>query len=106
MKRETDNGSRPEDLTVNCVDCTINGNISLSAGGSIAGDHITTPADVKQLAPNFDFKDYWAAATFDNLEATFEFAVNISASNPKNELDIPVSTKAITRTVYLQSMTR
>ena len=96
---ETDGTLRPQDFSVNCVDCTINGNVSLSAGGSIAGDQITTPSDAMEIPSNFDFKDYWVGATFDSLEATFEFGVNLTASTANNALIIPINTTTISRTV-------
>ena len=92
---------RPKDFSVNCVNCAINGNISISAGGVWSVDHIQTPSDVEEIPSNFDFTDKWVAATFDNLDATFEFGINLTASNATNELIVPLGSKSISRTVCL-----
>ena len=92
---------RPKDFSVNCVNCSINGNISISAGGEWSIDHIPTPSDVEEISSDFDFNDKWVAATFDNLDATFEFGINLTASNATNELIVPLGSKSISKTACL-----
>lgn len=81
--------SRPQDLTVNCVNCSIIGEISVSGGGGIA-DHIIQPPAIFQKDSGFDFSDFWVGAVIDNMSAHFEFAINLTASNNTNELVVPL----------------
>lgn len=97
--RHVDDGTSHQDFSVDCVDCAIKGDISLSAGGSIPGHQILTPSDVKKITSGFDFTDYWAGATFDTLDAHFEFGINLTASETENELTIPINSTTISRTV-------
>lgn len=93
---------RTTDFTVNCVDCTINGDFALSAGDSSFPDQVfETPSDVQQRGngSDFDFDDIWIAATVDSLNATFEFGVNLIASNHTNEITVPVWSQTKTQTV-------
>ena len=80
---------RPKDFSVNCVNCSISGTISISAGGDWSVYHIQAPADVEEIPSDFEFNDKWVAATFDNLDATFEFGINLTASNATNEFIVP-----------------
>lgn len=96
---DIDDNLRPQDFSINCVDCAINGNISLSAGGSIDGYQISTPSDVMEIPSNFDFEDYWVGATFDSFDATFEFGIDLIPSTTDNVFIVPINTTTISRTV-------
>ncbi|KAM0800076.1 hypothetical protein BDR22DRAFT_963331 [Usnea florida] len=100
-----DNVIIPKDFSVNCVNCSINGNISISAGGDWSVDHIQTPSDVEEIPSDFDFSDKWVAATFDNLDATFEFGINLTASNATNEFIVPLDSKTISKTFDILTLT-
>ena len=99
--RENNGTFRPQDFSINCVDCAINGNVSLSAGGSIAGDQISTPSDVTEIPSNFDFSDFWVGATFDSFDAVFEFGINLTASTTENAFEVPINTTTISKKVCL-----
>lgn len=96
---DADGTLRPQDFSINCVNCAINGKVGLSAGGSIYGDQITTPSDVTEIPSKFDFKDYWVGATFDSFDATFELGINLTASTTNNAFIVPINTTTISRTV-------
>ena len=79
------------DFTINCLECSIAANLSLSAGGNLADiDTFDAPPDVMEIPSDFDFKDHWAAATFDSFDAVFELSVDLSASSPHNEIIVPI----------------
>ena len=88
-----DRKGRTVDFLIDCLDCSVQGNFSLSAGdSSIPGSIFETPDDVRQRAndSNFNFRDVWVAATFGFLNATFDISVNLTASNKTNELSVPL----------------
>ena len=65
-------------------------------------DDIKPPPDVLELPSEFDFKDHWVAATFDNFDAFFELNIDLNASSPHNEVNVPIPfTKTLSRTVNL-----
>ena len=96
---------RPQDFSVNCVDCSIDGEIGISAGGSWLGDHIQPPPDVEEIPSGFNFKDKWVAATLDKLDAIFKFGINLTATKASNEFIVPIDSKTISRTVNLIRIT-
>lgn len=77
------------DFTINCLDCSITANLSLSAGGELTTLKFDAPQDVREIPSDFNFEDHWAAATFDNFDAVLELSVNLSASSPHNEIKVP-----------------
>lgn len=81
--------SRKQDLTVNCVNCSIVGEISVSGGGGI-GDDIIQPPAIFQKDSGFDFSDFWVGAAINTTSAHFEFAINLTASNNTNEFTVPL----------------
>ena len=81
--------SRPQDFTVNCVNCSIVGDISVSGGGGVGG-HIIQPPAIFEKDLRFDFSDLWVGAVIDNMSAHFEFAINLTASNNTNEFIVPL----------------
>ena len=84
-----------ESLTVDCLNCSLLGNLSISAGRK---GLIDTPPDVDQLGNStFDFKDLWAAVTAEVLNATFEVAVDIKAGN--SEMTVPIYSHTISEQV-------
>ncbi len=90
--------SRPQDFSVNCVNCSIIGNISVSGGGSILDHTIEPPANFpKDLG--FDPSDLWVGAVIDSMTAHFEFAINLTASNNTNEFVVPLYSKTKSHTV-------
>lgn len=97
------------DFTINCDNCAITGDFSLSAGDDkIPGHVFKTPPDVEHRANGTDyFKGIWAAATVESLNATFEFGINLKASNPNNELSVPLysQTKSLTIGIFTLSAT-
>lgn len=65
-------------------------------------DDIKPPPDVKVIPSDFDFKDHWVAATFDNFDAYFELSIDLNASSPHNEINVPIPfTKTLSKTVSL-----
>lgn len=78
-----------QDLTVNCVNCSIVGEISVSGGGGI-GDDIIQPPAIFQKDSGFDFSDFWVGAAINTTSAHFEFAINLTASNNTNEFTVPL----------------
>lgn len=65
-------------------------------------DYIKPPPDVLTIPSNFSFKDHWVAATFDNFDAFFELTIDLNASSPHNEINVPIPfTKTLSRTVSL-----
>lgn len=65
-------------------------------------DDIKPPPDVQEIHSDFDFKDHWVAATFDNFDAVFELSIDLNASSPQNEINVPIPfTKTLSRTVSL-----
>ena len=56
--RKTDNHLRTMDSTIDCIDCSIIGNLSRSGGGEIALTDSEAPDDVKKFNSTFDFKDH------------------------------------------------
>ena len=77
--------SRSQDFTVNCVNCSIIGEISVSAG-----DDIIQPPPIFRKDSEFDFNDLWVGAVINNMSAHFEFAINLTASNNTNEFHVPL----------------
>ena len=101
---DTDGVCRNQDLSIDCTKCDIFGNISLSGGGKIPddlfpGSQIPTPADVLELHPNFNFTGLWVGATFDELNAHFDFNVILNASNQSNEFAVSLPSKTFTKSV-------
>lgn len=92
---------RPQDFSINCVNCSINGEIDISAGGDWLSHRFPTPSDVEEISSGFDFDDKWVAATFDTLEAIFKLGINLTASNATNEFTVPIDSKTISKTVFL-----
>ncbi|KAK3166835.1 hypothetical protein OEA41_009960 [Lepraria neglecta] len=69
----------PQDFSVNCINCSITGDISLAGGGKfgdIPSFTVDTPPDLLVIHPEFDFIQKWVAASVDNLTAHFEFGLN------------------------------
>lgn len=96
------------DFTINCDNCAITGNFSISAGdSSIPSNVFKTPSDVEQRAngSDFNFEDIWAAATIDYLNATFEFGVNLKASNTTNEFSVPLDPLTKSKTIGIFNLT-
>ncbi|CAD6563932.1 MAG: hypothetical protein ASARMPREDX12_007793 [Alectoria sarmentosa] len=99
----------PQDLSIDCANCDVFGNFSLSGGGKIPddpfpGSQIPTPADVLEMHPDFDFSGLWVGATFDELSAHFEFSVNLTASNlttanQTNEFIVPLPSKTLSKSI-------
>ena len=87
--------SRPQDFSVNCVNCSIIGDISVSGGD----EHINQPPAIFQKDSGFDFKDRWVGAVIDSMTAHFEFAINLTASNNTNEFVVPLYSKTKSHTV-------
>ncbi|CAD6591577.1 MAG: hypothetical protein ASARMPREDX12_005261 [Alectoria sarmentosa] len=84
------------DFTIDCIGCSIIGDFSLSAGDNNFPFHkFEEPSDVEERGngSTFDFGDIWVAATCDYLNATFEVAVNLTASNTTNGFSIPLYTQ-------------
>ena len=77
--------SRPQGFTVNCVNCSIVGDISVSGGGDF-----TQPPPVFKKDSGFDFNDLWVGAVINNMSAHFEFAINMTATNNSNEFIVPL----------------
>lgn len=93
-----------QDFSIDCSHCDVFGNISLSGGGKIPddpfpGSQIPTPADVLQMHPDFNFSGLWVGATFDELSAHFEFAINLNASNQTNVFTVALPSKTFTKSV-------
>ncbi|KAL6720844.1 hypothetical protein ACLMJK_002769 [Lecanora helva] len=87
----------PQDFSINCLNCFIDGKLSLAAGGSIDDHEFYPPADFNDSA--FDFENFWVGAAFPSLEAEFELSLNLTTStNGNDELIIPLEsfTKSIT----------
>ncbi|KAI4123689.1 MAG: hypothetical protein LQ338_005153 [Usnochroma carphineum] len=83
------------DFAISCIDCSIVGDFGLSAGDQKY--KFETPSDVEARGKGtFNFDDIWVAATCDYLNATFEFAVNLTASNETNFFSIPLYTQSKT----------
>ena len=82
--------SRKTDFAISCHDCSIAGNLSLSAGGRYELVHVEAPPDVKEIPSNFNFEDHWVAATFDSFDVHFDFSVELNASYPNNEIVVPL----------------
>ena len=95
---------RPQDFSIDCANCSITGEFSLSAGGSIAEYTIDTPQDVTELHPDFNFTNFWVGATFDSLDAYFEFDLNLTNSTTQNQLVVPISSDPISKSVCLPSV--
>lgn len=92
--------SRESEFAISCYDCSIAGNLSLSAGGSYDLTDVKAPTDVEEIPSNFNFKDHWVAATFDNFDAHFNFSVELNASDPNNEIVVPLPySKTFSKTV-------
>lgn len=98
----------PEGFSIDCINCDVFGNISLSGGGKIPNDpfpgsQIPTPTDVLEMHPDFDFSGLWVGATFDALSAHFDLTVNLTAfnqtSNQTNEFLIPLPSKTFTKSI-------
>ncbi|KAL8787471.1 MAG: hypothetical protein Q9195_007763 [Heterodermia aff. obscurata] len=89
-----DGSSIPQDFSVNCLNCSIIGNLSVSAGGGIGPEEITPPATFETAgsATDFDFSDFWVGVIVDSLSAHFDIAINLTASNNTNELIVPLHT--------------
>ncbi|MCJ1481775.1 hypothetical protein MMC06_001934, partial [Schaereria dolodes] len=99
------NSTTTTDFTIDCINCAITGNISLSGGGDILGDDIKPPLDVQKLPSDFNFKDHWVAATFDNFDAVFELGIELNASSPYNEIVVPIPfTKTLSRTIDILTL--
>ena len=65
-------------------------------------DDIKPPPDVQIIDSDFNFEDHWVAATFDNFDAVFELSIDLNASSPQNEINVPIPfTKTVSRTVSL-----
>ena len=94
---------RPQDFSVNCINCSITGDISLAGGGKFGNDilgfTVDTPPDLLVIHPEFDFIQKWVAASIDNLTAHFEFGLNLTASNNTNELIVPLPSISISKKV-------
>ena len=93
---------RPQDFSVNCLNCSITGDISLAGGGKfgdILSFTVDTPPDLLAIHPEFDFIQKWVAASVDNLTAHFEFGLNLTASNNTNELIVPLPSISISKNV-------
>ncbi|CAF9940394.1 hypothetical protein IMSHALPRED_002011 [Imshaugia aleurites] len=93
-----------QDFSIDCANCDVFGNISLSGGGKIPddpfpGSQIPTPADVLQMHPDFDFSGLWVGATFDQLSAHFEFTVILNASNQTNQFTVALPSKTFTKSI-------
>lgn len=94
----------PQDISIDCANCDVFGNFSLSGGGKIPdddfpGSQIPTPADVLEMHPDFNFDGLWVGATFDDLSAHFAFSFNLTASNQSNEFIIPLPSKTFTKSI-------
>lgn len=64
--------------------------------------NITTPPDVEVIPSDFNFEDYWVAATFDNFDAYFELSIDLNASSSHNEINVPIPfTKTLSKKVSL-----
>ncbi|KAL9134470.1 MAG: hypothetical protein Q9175_004352 [Cornicularia normoerica] len=93
-----------QDFSIDCANCDVFGNISLSGGGKIPddpfpGSQIPTPADVLEMHPDFNFSGLWVGATFDGLSAHFEFNVNLNASNQTNQFTVALPSKTFTKSI-------
>ena len=104
MTEGADGIGRPQDFSVNCINCSITGDVSLAGGGKFGGDILSftvdTPPDLLVIHPEFDFTQKWVAASVDNLTAHFEFSVNLTASNNTNELIVPLPSISTPKNVY------
>ena len=92
--------SRPQDFAVNCINCSIIGEISVSGGG----DHIDQPPAVFQKDSGYDFSDFWVGAVIDNMSAHFEFAINMTATNNTNEFIVPLYSITKSHTVCYNAL--
>ncbi|KAL9050816.1 MAG: hypothetical protein Q9162_006403 [Coniocarpon cinnabarinum] len=94
------------DFTINCIECHLNSDFSLSAGDSDAGVSFETPEDVAQRANGtFDFTDTWIAATIDNFNATFDLAFNLTKPSSRNQITIPIWSNTTTRQKQIDILT-
>jgi hypothetical protein len=84
---------RNSQFTIDCVDCSIVGDLSFSGGCN------DTPANgcIEQWAPDanfsmlpFDFSEYWLGMVVDNFKIHIELNINLTPSQPTNEIDIPL----------------
>ncbi|KAL9082211.1 MAG: hypothetical protein Q9159_006607 [Coniocarpon cinnabarinum] len=92
------------DFTINCIECHLDSDFSLSAGDSNAGVSFETPEDVAQRAKGtFDFTDTWIAATIDSFNATFDLAFNLTKPN-RNQITIPIWSNTTTRQIDILTL--
>ena len=91
---------RPQDFSVNCVNCSITGNLSVSAGGGVGPAMITPPATFETAgsATDFDFSDFWVGVVIDSSMHTFGFnhqcfpSIHSNDTNKKDDQWLLIST--------------
>lgn len=82
--------NRNAEFSINCVGCSAIGDLSFSGGcnGDLCVEDWAPDANFSMLP--FDFTEYWLGVAFDDFKIHIELDINLTPTQPTNEIIIPL----------------